>query len=170
MQVEIGNNPIQFPDFEFSGIDAKIQHQQEVFTRTKKESKKNSRCCKSDKVYEVDVSYQETLSYYEIDLRLTFQEIQKNIDSQVQRNLELLQRVIEKQVSDDFRKGEKQINDYINRFQAEFDYLLKERATREVEASEVIANLENQRIKVSEYLNELVSIREILDSWKPRNR
>ncbi|WP_292707663.1 MULTISPECIES: dynamin family protein [unclassified Nostoc] len=169
LQVEIGNNPIQFPDFEFSGIDAKIQHQQEVFTRTKKESRKNSRCCESDKVYEVDVSYEEKVSYYEIDLRLTSQGIQQNIDSQVQRNLQLLQRVIEKQVSDDFREGEKQINDYINRFQAEFDSLLKQRATREVEASGVIAILESQRIKVSEYLNELVSIRENLDSWKPRN-
>ena len=170
LQVEISNNPIQFPGFEFSGIDAIIQHQQEVFTRTKKESRTNSRCCKSDKVYEVDVSYEEKVSYYEIDLQLTSQGIQQNIDSQVQRNLELLQRVIEKQVSDDFRKGEKQINDYINRFQDEFDSLLKERATREVEASEVIANLESQRIKVTEYLNELVSIRENLNSWKQRNR
>ncbi|MEH2422899.1 MAG: dynamin family protein [Nostoc sp.] len=170
LQVEIGNNPIQFPGFEFSGIDAKIQHQQEVFTRTKKESRTNSRCCKSDKVYEVDVSYEEKVSYYEIDLQLTLQGIQQNIDSQVQRNLELLQRVIEKQVSDDFRKGEKQINDYINRFQDEFDSLLKQRATREVEASEVIAILENQRIKVTEYLKELVYIREILDSWKPGNQ
>ncbi|MEH2255608.1 dynamin family protein [Nostoc sp.] len=170
LQVEIGNNPIQFPDFEFSGIDAKIQHQQEVFTRTKKESRTNSRCCQSDNVYQVDIPYEETVSYYEIDLRLTSQGIQQNIDSQVKRNIELLQRVIEKQVSDDFRKGEKQINDYINRFQVEFDSLLKERATREVEASEVIANLESQRIKVTEYLNELVSIRENLDSWKPRNR
>lgn len=170
LQVEIGNNPIQFPDFEFSGIDAKIEHQQEVFTRTKKESRKNSRCCKSDKVYEVDVSYEEKVSSYEIDLQLTSQGIQQNIDSQVQRNLELLQRVIEKQVSDDFRKGEKQINDYINMFQAEFDSLLKQRATREVEASEVIATLESKRIKMSEYLNELVYVREILDSWKPRNR
>ncbi len=103
-------------------------------------------------------------------VQLTSQGIQQNIDSQVQRNLQLLQRVIEKQVWDDFREGEKQISDYINRFQDEFDSLLKQRATREVEASEVIAILESQRIKMSEYLNELVSIREILDSWKLTNR
>lgn len=167
LQVEIGNNPIQFPKFEFSGIDAKIQHQQEVFTRRKREKRTESKCCKSDKVYEVNVPYQETVSYYEIDLRLTCQGIQQKINSQVERNLELLQRVIEKQVSEDFRKGEKQINDYINRFQAEFDYLLEERAIREVEAPEIIANLENQRIKVSEYINELIFIRETLNSWKP---
>ncbi|MHC5829728.1 MAG: hypothetical protein ACYT04_80860, partial [Nostoc sp.] len=51
-----------------------------------------------------------------------------------------------------------------------FDSLLKQRQRREVEAYEVIDTLENQRIKVSEYLNELASIRVILDSWKPRNQ
>ena len=167
LQVEISTNPIQFPKFEFLGIDAKIKQQQEVFTRTVQELRTKNRCCKSDKVYEVDIPYQEKVAYYEIDLRLTLQEIQRKIDEQVQRNLYLLQRVIQKQVSEDFQKGEKQINDYINRFQAEFDQLLKERATREVEAPEIVANLESQRMNVNEYISELVSIREILDSWKP---
>lgn len=167
LQIEIGNNPIQFPSFDFSGIDAKIQHQQEVFTRTRKESRKKSRCCKSDKVYEVDIPYQETLSFYEIDLLLTSQGIQQNIDSQVQRNLELLQRVIEKQISEDFHKGEKQIDDYINRFQSEFEYLIKERVMREAQADEIIADLETQRMEVTEYLHELTLIRELLDNCKP---
>jgi hypothetical protein len=79
----------------------------------------------------------------------------------------LLQRVIQKQVSEDFQKGEKQINDYINRFQSQFDNLLKKRATREVKAPEIVAMLESQRIKVNEYLTQLQSIREVLDSWKP---
>jgi transposase len=85
----------------------------------------------------------------------------------VQRNIELLQRVIQKQVSEDFQKGEKQINDYINRFQSQFDNLLKKRATREVKAPEIVAMLESQRIKANEYLTQLQSIREVLDSWKP---
>ena len=85
----------------------------------------------------------------------------------MQRNIELLQRVIQKQVSEDFQKGEKQINDYINRFQSQFDNLLKKRATREVKAPEIVAMLESQRIKVNEYLTQLQSIQEVLDSWKP---
>jgi GTPase Era involved in 16S rRNA processing len=165
LQVEIGNNPIQFPEFEFSGIDAKVQQQQEAYR--KKESK--TKCC-SNETYEVDAKIDSFRDVYDIDLQETTYLIQQKIDAQVEKNLELLQRVIQKQVSEDFRKGEKQINDYINRFQSEFDYLLKERATRELEASEVIAILESQRIKMSEYLNELVYVREILDSWKPRNR
>ncbi|WP_414756601.1 hypothetical protein [Anabaena sp. CCY 9910] len=98
---------------------------------------------------------------------LTSQGIQQSIDSQVQRNLELLQRVIEKQISEDFRKGEKQIDDYINRFQSEFEYLIKERVMKEVQADEIIADLETQRIEVNEYLHELTLIRELLDNCKP---
>jgi Dynamin family len=169
LEVEIGINAIQFPKFEFSGIDAKIQHQQEVYTRTVKEPKKKDRCCKSSEVYEVDVAYTETVSSYEIDLQLTSQGIQQKIDSQVQRNIQLLKRVIEKQIDEDFQKGEKQINAYINRFQAEFDYLLKERATREVEAPDIIAHLESQKSELSEYLNQLEFIEEKLDNWKPIN-
>ncbi|MDJ0796829.1 MAG: dynamin family protein [Calothrix sp. MO_167.B12] len=166
LEVDINTNPIQFPKFEFSGIDAKIQQQQEVFTKTKKETRKKSRCCKSDKVYEVDVDYQETISFYEIDLRLTLQGIHQKIDEQVERNQGMLERVIQKQVSEDFWKAERQINDYINRFQFQFDQLLKERATREIEAPDIVAKLENQRIKVSEYLNELISIQEMLNAWR----
>jgi len=82
----------------------------------------------------------------------------------------LLQRVIEKQVSEDFMKGEQQIKDYINRFQSEFDQLLKQRATREVEAPEIVAKLEVKKEELSVYLSELAAIRVLLDSWKPASK
>ncbi|MFB2918001.1 hypothetical protein ACE1CB_05870 [Aerosakkonema sp. BLCC-F2] len=168
LQVEISNNPIQFPKFEFAGIDAKVQEQQKVYGRIRREQRiEKGWCCQPDKVYEVDVPYDETILYCEIDLRLTLEEIKRKIDEQVARNLELLQRVIQKQVSEDFRKGEKQINDYIDRFQSEFDQLLKERATREVEAPQIIATLESQKAESNGYLSELLSIQGSLNIWKP---
>lgn len=170
LQVEIATNPIQFPEFEFAGIDAKVQEQQEVYGRIYKEKRTKSRCCNSDEVYEVDIPYKETRSYYEIDLQQTLQEIKGKIDEQVARNLELLQRVIQKQVSEDFKKGEKQINDYIDRFQFEFDQLLKERAKREVKDPQIIANLERQKAELNEYLSELSSLRESLNIWKPASK
>lgn len=170
LEVEINSNPIHFPKFDFSGIDAQVQHQQQVFARTRKETRRESRKCKSDKVYQVDVPYQETISYYEVDLRLTLKEMHRKIDEQVEGNLVLLQRLIEKQVSEDFIKGEQQINNYIHRFQSEFDQLLKQRATREVEAPEIVAKLETQKAETIEYLIELTSIRELLDSRKPMTR
>ncbi|MCC5615811.1 dynamin family protein, partial [Nostoc sp. CHAB 5836] len=53
LNVQININDIQFPSFDFRGIDAEIQYQQEVFTRTRKEAKKDSSCCNSNEVYYV---------------------------------------------------------------------------------------------------------------------
>ncbi|MBF2015252.1 MAG: dynamin family protein [Rivularia sp. T60_A2020_040] len=164
LQVKIDANPILFPDFEFSGLDAEIKKQQQVFNRIKKETRTKTGCCDSSKTYEVDIAYKE----YQIDLRLTCKAIQDKIDEQVERNKELLERVIQKQVSADFQKAEKQINDYINRFQLEFDNLLEQRAKQELIADEIIATLTSQRMEVNQYFSELMAIRELLNSWKPK--
>lgn len=167
LQVELNINPIQFPSFEFTGIDAQIQYQQEVFTRTRREERRESRCCDFHKVYLVNVEYQDNLEYYEVDLHQTAELIYLKIEEQAARNRELLQRVIDKQISEDFRSAEKQINDYIKRFQDEFDQLLRQRETREAEASEIRGMLEAQKVQLTKYLQELTSTRQSLDSWKP---
>lgn len=167
LEVEIENNPIQFPSFDFSGIDAKVQHQQEVFTRTRKETRKKKRCCKSSKSYEVDVPYQETISYYEVDLRQVQEAISQKIDEQVERTLILLERVIEKQVQEDFSKAKQQIEDYINLFQCEFDNLVFQRANYEAEAPQIIAYLEHQKEVLGQDMEELAVIGELLESCQP---
>ncbi|RCJ15079.1 dynamin family protein [Nostoc sp. ATCC 43529] len=167
LQVKLNVNPIQFPNFEFKGIDASIKQQQEVFTRTKKEQRTESRCCDSDKVYYVDVDYEDRQEFYEINLRQTAQLINSKIDEQVSRNRQLLQRVIEKQIAEDFKNAEQQINDYIKKFQDEFDSLLKERETKEAESDKIIKKLNHQKEKLNEYLQELKSIYRSLSTWKP---
>lgn len=167
LEVKLNINPIQFPSFNFPGIDAKIEDQQEVFKRKKKEERRESRCCSSDKVYYVDVEYEDRCVFYEVDLRETAQAIKLKIDEQVSRNRELLKRVIEKQVSEDFRSAEQQINNYIKSFEDEFDRLLRERETREAEADQIRAMLEEQKVRLNEYLGKLAFIRESLDAWKP---
>ena len=167
LQVDLNINPIQFPDFEFKGIDAQIQYQQEVFTRSRKESRTQSRCCNSDKVYDVNVPFEEKRSVFEVDLHETVRLITQKIDEQVSMNLGLLQRVIEKQVYADFKSAENQINDYIKRFQDELDSLLKKREIKEAEGDQIRARLEAQKASLNEYLIELTSIRESLNTWKP---
>ena len=167
LQVELNINPIQFPSFEFWGIDAKIKQQQEVFKRTETEEKRNSRCCDSDEVYYVDVEYEDKREFYEVDLRETATLIKLKIDEQILRNQQLLERVIKKQVAEDFRNAEKQINDYIKRFQDEFDRLLKERETKEAEGDRIREMLEIQKAELNQYLHELTTIKASLHSWKP---
>jgi GTPase Era involved in 16S rRNA processing len=167
LQVELNINEIQFPKFDFKGIDARVKHQQEVIKRTRKEEKRKSRCCESDKVYHVDVPYEDKLDFYEIDLRQTVNQIKQKIDEQVSRNQHLLERVIEDQISKDFRNAEQQINDYIKRFQNEFDCLLKERETKQVEADKIREDLNLQKDILSKYLYELNDIVASLKQWKP---
>ncbi len=45
--------------------------------------------------------------------------------------------------------------------------MLKERETKEAEAPEILARLEAKKMKLNQYLSELNSIRQSLDSWKP---
>lgn len=181
LQVKLNINSIQFPSFEFPGIDAGIKRQVEVFTRTETRTeyqtetrtKKSKSLCKGSKTYEVQVPVERTvevqdrLTVYQVDLRQTVEQVNRQIDDNVSGTLLLLERVIEQQVSADFRSAEQQINDYIQRFQNDFDRVLKEREMKEAEAPEIVAKLEAQKIKLNEYLSELTSIRQSLDSWKP---
>jgi GTPase SAR1 family protein len=181
LQVKLNINPIQFPSFEFAGIDPAIKHQVEVFTRTETRteyqtetrSKKSKSLCKGSKTYEVQVPIEKTVevqdrrTFYQVDLQQTIEQVHRKIDDNVSGTLVLLERVIEQQVSADFRNAEKQINDYIQRFQNDFDRVLKERQTKEAEAPEILAMLEAQKIQLNEYLGKLISMRQSLDSWKP---
>lgn len=162
LQVQLNANEILFPDFKFPGIDAQIKYQQEVYERTLKKNRTKSRCCASDRSYQVDVPYKETQDIYEIDLQDIVKLIHSRIDQQKNNNEQLLNRVIGKQVEDDFRSAEKQINDYINRFQSEFDRVLNERETREVEVPRILAYLENQKHKINSYLGKLEEIKKLL--------
>ncbi|MEA5583758.1 hypothetical protein VB620_20780 [Nodularia harveyana UHCC-0300] len=167
LQVKIGTNAIQFPKFEFSGIDTKIQEQRKIFERVKKITMQEERCCASPHVYEQDVVMKTEVSYYEIDLRLTAQGIKDKIDEQVKRNIGSLKGVIDEQVTENFRKGEEQINDYINRFLNIFDNSLTQRVKRESESKEIVSTLKSQKSEVSAYLSELILARQLLDDWKP---
>ncbi|MEG4023205.1 dynamin family protein [Microcoleus sp. S13C4] len=169
LEVKLNINPIQFPTFDFPGIDSRIKDVQlaVVVGNRREETGRKSRCCNSDEVYYADVDVTENREFFDVDLRQTLESVNGKIDEQISRNRQLLERVINKQISADFRSAEKQINDYIQRFQNDFDRVLKERETKEAEAPEIRARLEYQKAKLIEYLSQLSSIRESLNSWKP---
>ena len=91
----------------------------------------------------------------------------QKIDEQVSRNKELLKRVIEKQISQDFRSAEQQIGNYINRFQIVLDRSLMQRENKEAQTENICANLEIQKTQLSKLMCELHSIQKSLDSWIP---
>jgi DNA repair exonuclease SbcCD ATPase subunit len=162
LNIELNINPIQRLDFEFQGIDAQVERYTESYTRLKKE--KRRAFCRD---YEVDIPVDDRRSYYAIDLRKTIEAIKFEIDRQTLGSLTVVERAIKKQVAVDFRQAEKQIYEYIERFQQEFRRLLKERSSKEVEVDRVIAILEFQRDELYEYMEELKQIQNVLDSWQP---
>jgi hypothetical protein len=82
-------------------------------------------------------------------------------------NKALLERVIQKQVDEDFRKAEKQILDYIDKFQSEFDCLLSKRVEYEAEAPRVIETLKQYDRDLQIHLQALESLKNSLTEWKP---
>jgi GTPase Era involved in 16S rRNA processing len=163
LEVKLNINPIQFPDFEFKGIDAQVKYTQEVYKRSTKIPLKW--CCGT---YVLDVPIHEnlSLSLYEVDLRQVSTQILQAIDDRVGVNKQLLERVIDQQIKDDFRNAENQINDYINRFKSELDSLLKDREQKEAQTPEILDSLKSEKEKLSRYLDDLRNVRELLNSWK----
>lgn len=162
LDVALNVNPIQMLSFDFQGIDAQVQYLTETYTKLKKEKRKAF--CRD---YEVDVPVDEQHSYYTIDLKKTIEAIEVEIDRQTLGSLTVVEKAIEKQIAEDFRHAEQQIYDYIDRFQLEFERLLKERASKEAEADRVIATLEFQRDELHEYMDELAQTHTTLQRWRP---
>ncbi len=168
LQVELNINPIQFSGFEFQGIDAQVQYQQQEMSNNKENQEIKKGFCERDKDFDERVAKaKKQRSYYEVDLRQAAESITQKIDRQAAGSRYLLQKVIKTQISNDFKNAEKQINDYIKRFQDELDSLLRKREMKEAESDQIRAKLEAQKASLNEYLSELTSIRESLDTWKP---
>ncbi|MTJ15277.1 dynamin family protein [Anabaena sp. UHCC 0187] len=168
LQVEINLNPIQFPSFEFSGIDAQVKYQQAIYEKKRGQDTRTGE--KPGFCEDKDDYVKRTTKpnfFHEINLRSTSEAIKLNIDNKASASRQLLERAIENQIADDFRKAEQQINDYITKFQDEFDRLLKERETKEAESDEIVNTLNFQKENLNEYIQELKSIRESLNTWKP---
>jgi GTPase Era involved in 16S rRNA processing len=167
LQAKLNVSPIQFPHFEFAGIDEAIIIQQEVVTRaTEKVQHQKSRCCDTDETYYVDLEVKKAGTVNVVDLRATAEQIKEKIDEQVQRNISLLGRVIQKQVYDDFTSADKQISAYMNKFQVELEKILVERDRKQFDSPVMIELLTRYRIKLEEHLQSLNDSRVELNAWQ----
>ncbi|NEO83456.1 MAG: dynamin family protein [Spirulina sp. SIO3F2] len=162
LQLSLNINPIQILGFDFSGIDTQVQQQTESYTRWTRERKQA--LCRD---YEVDIQVDDHRSYYEIDLRQTIKAVEFELDAQTKGSLIIVERVIRRQIAEDFGLAEQQINDYIQRFLTEFDRLLKERQEREVEMAQVVSILTEYKLTLELYLNQFDQVIGLLNKWRP---
>ncbi len=174
LQVNLNVNRIQFPGFDFTGIDAQIKEHQENYKQRKENPNYNekSKCfCETEKEYagrkSAYIVEDKQRPVYEVDLHQICQQIKLEIDNQASGTKKVLLRVIEKQIKEDFKNAERQIDSYIEQFQYMFDSLIKERKIKEGERDKICAALEEQKVKLSAYLDELSLLRLSLDDWQP---
>lgn len=162
LELSLNVNPIQILGFDFNGIDTQVQQQTENYTRWTRERKKA--LCRD---YEVDIQVDDRRSYYEIDLRQTIEAVELELDAQTKGSLIIVERVIRRQIAEDFGLAEKQINDYIQRFLTEFDRLLKERQAREAEMETVLSVLTEHKLGLELYIQQLDQVVANLNKWRP---
>ncbi len=173
LEINLNINPIEFPSFDFSGIDAKIQEQQEIYQvkeKVTKYKKESQGFCKRDQTvpYQVEETRDQYKTSYEIDVNEILRLISEQIDNQTKESKTLLERVINKQVNDDFKSADKQIQSYINQFHQEFDNLLKEREKMEEKAPQIREQLKAEKQKLSQYQEQINAIQADLATWQPK--
>lgn len=160
LEVEINSNPIQFPKFNFNGLDTQVAQLQERYSTVRNEKRK----CFKVFEYEVPVKTDKTRNVYEINLRLVLRQIDHQIDATSITTKKTLKQVIKKQVQGDFQNAKKQLEDYINRFEQQLKCLLEERQCHVERTPEKIVALEQAQVNLKSLLNRLNQMKEALKS------
>lgn len=156
LEVDLNVNPIQFPGFDFKGLDAQIDELHDFYDKSEKRRKFFG-------LIEYDAPGEiETRRFYEIDLKKVLAQIHQQIDDSSTMSQKTLERVIKKQVQDDFRTAKKQLEDYINRFDQQLKCLLEDRQAHAERTPEKIAALEQAQANLKSLLTQLQTMQETL--------
>ncbi|NJR50282.1 MAG: dynamin family protein [Leptolyngbyaceae cyanobacterium CSU_1_3] len=157
LEVKFNNNPIQFPSFDFKGLDAQIHEVHELYDKTTKRRKFFNLF-----TYDEPVKASETRKFYEVDLNQVLERIRQRIDNSSELSKKTLKRVIKLQIKDDFRSAKKQLEDYINRFDQQLKGLLEDRQAHAERTPEKIAALEQAQTDLKGLLTRLEQMQETL--------
>lgn len=161
LEIDFNNNPIQFPSFNFKGIDAQIAQLQERYTTTTHEKRRGGFSNMHE--YEVPIEISDTRSFYEIDLRQILNRIHQQIDESSRTSRNMLRQVVKKQIREDFQSAKKQLESFIDRFDEQFKRLLEERQACAERTPEKIAALEEAQSELRSLLSQLKQAEETLN-------
>ncbi|TAD78191.1 MAG: dynamin family protein [Oscillatoriales cyanobacterium] len=161
LKIDMEVTPIQFPDFEFAGIDRLIEVQQMMIPRERQEKKKRKSggCC-SKTTYEIKI-IKSSETVYCIDLDELSRSLDMMIDNQNQDSKEVLSRAVAHQIHQDFRSAKSQIDRYIKGFQSQFEELLEYRESESGSIEKIQPILETAQSQISEIRQALHEMREM---------
>jgi len=150
LDIDLEVTPIQFPDFEFEGIDRLIEVQQMVIPheRQEKKKRKSGGCC-SKTTYEIKI-VKSSETVYCIDLDELSRSLDMMIDNQNQASKEVLSKAVAHQIHQDFRSAKIQIDRYIKGFQRQFEEVLACRESKSISRERIQPILDSALSQVSE--------------------
>jgi hypothetical protein len=149
LETNLEVTPIQFSDFKFEGIDRLIEVQQMIPRERKEKRKRKSGGCCSKTTYEIKiVKSNETV--YCIDLDKLSRLLDIMIDGQNQKSKEAVSKAVAEQIDKDFQSAKDQIDQYIKRFQRQFEEILSRRESESISRERIQPILDSALSQVSE--------------------
>ena len=146
LEIDFKPTPIKIPDYNFPGIDQRVEEQ-----RRQVEERRADKCCTSPESYTIEVSY------YVIN----FQDVKREFEKAIKRQKITIQGLIEKVVADqiqtDLDKAQQQFEDSFERVEQELQHIIQKRSNDSSEAQ--IAELRQKLAMLQEYNQEIARIK-----------
>ena len=146
LEIDFKPTPIKIPDYNFPGIDQRVEEQ-----RKQVQEKRADKCCTSPESYTIEVS-----SYI-----INFQEVKREFEKAIKRQKLTIQGLIEKVVADqiqtDLDKAQHQFEDSFERVERELQDIIQQRSNDSSEAH--IAELRQKLAMLQEYNQEIARIK-----------
>ena len=146
LEIDFKPTPIKIPDYNFPGIDQRVEEQ-----RRQVEERRADKCCTSPESYTIEVSY------YVIN----FQDVKREFEKAIKRQKITIQGLIEKVVADqiqtDLDKAQHQFEDSFERVERELQDIIQQRSNDSSEAH--IAELRQKLAMLQEYNQEIARIK-----------
>lgn len=159
LSIRLHPSPIQFPSFQFEGLDNQIRKLEEEYSRVEKVQRTKRKKCGGAKSYYEYVPKTDTRSVYYVNLRDVIRAMEHGIRKQATSSKILLSDLIKQQIEADFRNAETQLNQYIGRFETQLSNLLRERVQQKSEAPNIIIWLEAEKSRLTMLLDDVETLR-----------
>jgi len=147
LEIDFKPTPIKIPDYNFPGIDQRVEEQRRQVQETR------DRCCTSPESYTIEIS-----SYV-----INFQEVKRDFEKAIRRQKLTIQGLIEKVVNDqiqtDLDKAQQQFEDSFERVERELQHIIQKRSDRSMEVDQAIVSLKEKLAILQQYYQEIDRIK-----------
>lgn len=148
LEIDFKPTPIKIPDYNFPGIDQRVEEQRKQVQRQRAD-----KCCTSPESYTIEV-----FSYV-----INFQDVKREFEKAIKRQKLTIEKLIEKVVADqihtDLDKAQQQFEDSFERVERELQHIIQKRSDRSMEVDQAIVSLKEKLAILQQYYQEIDRIK-----------